>query len=138
MSLPFAPLNVTFQSTLPRGSDRPVSWLPLGQSISIHAPSRERHYFLGLGGMGANFNPRSLAGATSQGFSPSAGLRDFNPRSLAGATALLIVVPARNEFQSTLPRGSDLLRSINSISASTFQSTLPRGSDRASGLVTPK
>ena len=53
-----------FQSTLPRGSDRVGSSIPLHGQISIHAPSRERpfvdrHFLASL-----NFNPRSLTGAT--------------------------------------------------------------------------
>ena len=57
-----------FQSTLPRGSDRLVTMLLTGY---------------------LNFNPRSLAGATS--------------KSLPMPSANLL-------FQSTLPRGSDLRR----------------------------
>ena len=55
--------------------------------ISIHAPSRERHFSTGT------------AAGTAE---------DFNPRSLAGATSSLkLYVFRRLKFQSTLPRGSD-------------------------------
>ena len=122
---------ITFQSTLPRGSDR---------------------MFLDLRFLSRDFNPRSLAGATLrccravmamarfqstlprgsdywlsnstasdflfQSTLPRgsdnipeayAGRRnDFNPRSLAGATSNLTLISLRLLlFQSTLPRGSD-------------------------------
>ena len=39
--------------------------------------------------------------------------RNFNPRSLAGATILPVISSKRLlEFQSTLPRGSDLMLSV--------------------------
>ena len=53
--------------------------------ISIHAPSRERPYTLYNVYNPQDFNPRSLAGATT-------GRRDRGKNLL---------------FQSTLPRGSD-------------------------------
>ena len=55
-----------FQSTLPRGSDRfAVALACIILLISIHAPSRERHWRRGQYAPAvANFNPRSLAGAT--------------------------------------------------------------------------
>ena len=79
-----------FQSTLPRGSD-----LLLCKTIwSI-----------------CNFNPRSLAGATSWPYGP-----------------FLI----SEVFQSTLPRGSDAGYNLFRSPTLEFQSTLPRGSDRIS------
>ena len=56
-----------FQSTLPRGSDESPYWSHVyAYPISIHAPSRERPCLLyGASYIQANFNPRSLAGATS-------------------------------------------------------------------------
>ncbi len=55
-----------------------------------------------------NFNPRSLAGATLR---PSLMLileiMYFNPRSLSGATGGGIVAQLLEQFQSTLPRGSE-------------------------------
>ena len=55
-------------------------------TISIHAPSRERPYNYHCVPAVANFNPRSLAGATPLRRLP---------------------LPALPKFQSTLPRGSD-------------------------------
>ena len=57
--------------------------------------------------MESNFNPRSLAGATSLSDLMAAHPKDFNPRSLAGATASIPTKVSTLEFQSTLPRGSD-------------------------------
>ena len=75
-----------FQSTLPRGSDRAAALQKFERdSISIHAPSRERL---------SHGNAQTL-----QGY--------FNPRSLAGATWLRALSNATFTFQSTLPRGSD-------------------------------
>ena len=54
--------------------------------ISIHAPSRER----------------------PEDRNPLVGIYHFNPRSLAGATSRKAVELTGLEFQSTLPRGSDL------------------------------
>ena len=99
-----------FQSTLPRGSDvyndaRGVS----GPDISIHAPSRER---------------RDATAAVAE------ILADFNPRSLAGATpAYVKKMLFAVLFQSTLPRGSDFLADDSRCPFCRFQSTLPRGSD---------
>ncbi len=99
-----------FQSTLPRGSDhRYRHYQQQELEISIHAPSRERHYFglptgvdnlisihapsrerrlrrARLNGPFLNFNPRSLAGATSGVIVKFFSESHFNPRSLAGAT----------------------------------------------------
>ena len=100
--------------------------------ISIHAPSRERQVRLALDTDDcSDFNPRSLAGATS--YLPSQLLLefDFNPRSLAGATVALLFRQLSNLlFQSTLPRGSDKELENDVQAAKPFQSTLPRGSDK--------
>ena len=118
-----------FQSTLPRGSDEHF------ENIAVPAE---------------DFNPRSLAGATSyfQYYLESA--ENFNPRSLAGATAAAPAKCFPSRFQSTLPRGSDsyIYASLRDTGISihapsrerplleqngyikfAFQSTLPRGSD---------
>ena len=76
-----------FQSTLPRGSDRP------GLTPAPCAPY---------------FNPRSLAGATLRviGMPEQIAISIHAPsreRPLSGCTSLPLVL-----FQSTLPRGSDL------------------------------
>ena len=99
--------------------------------ISIHAPSRERPPLsIAKGWKPRNFNPRSLAGATPKshfavvycynfnprslaGATPKSHFAvvycyNFNPRSLAGATHPANLLPfIQDEFQSTLPRGSD-------------------------------
>ena len=98
------------------------------------------------------FNPRSLAGATcDSSAASSASCSNFNPRSLAGATNMLLrIICKLQAFQSTLPRGSDgvktILKNLQKISihapsrerlklmpvvvrVTRFQSTLPRGSD---------
>ena len=101
--------GLEFQSTLPRGSDyalkipsslylyfNPRSLagatltnveLHATNGISIHAPSRERPWISKIVLHGANFNPRSLAGATE---------------SIFGKKYPVV-------FQSTLPRGSDIM-----------------------------
>ena len=145
---------MTFQSTLPRGSDeqqhsaiaRGLLFNPrslagatyvikLGRSnakFSIHAPSRERRVAADHSVMYVYvFNPRSLAGATKKA------------KLKATATSFSIHAPSRERqcwaanisitgaFQSTLPRGSDALRICIFATSLVFQSTLPRGSDLA-------
>ena len=97
--------------------------------ISIHAPSRERpvHYVQQLAeqefqstlprgsdndeiliaARPVDFNPRSLAGATSIRNRRLTHDSYFNPRSLAGATSTKSFASSRSSFQSTLPCGSD-------------------------------
>ena len=58
-----------FQSTLPCGSDAPFLYLNSGY---------------------ADFNPRSLAGATGKTKVLIVSITHFNPRSLAGATGLYL------------------------------------------------
>ena len=77
-------------------------------AISIHAPSRERRYRVNIHHAAMNFNPRSLAGAT---------------------TAFVMQLRQRRKFQSTLPRGSDFAHVARKPTKAQFQSTLPRGSD---------
>ena len=76
-----------FQSTLPYGSDGKHPWV--------------------TGGLGV----------------------DFNPRSLTGATIISQLVKPFVRFQSTLPYGSDHSVKLSSIHTNEFQSTLPYGSD---------
>ena len=78
---------VSFQSTLPRGSDFACKLYISTSDISIHAPSRERLFclqsiYINIG----HFNPRSLAGATIGRAEGRSTINNFNPRSLAGAT----------------------------------------------------
>ena len=140
----------TFQSTLPHGSDIIEIHNVLQIIISIHAPSRERLYSRYLVYRDADFNPRSLTGATKLLKDILASLKYFNPRSLTGATGMTMVISRLTPFQSTLPHGSDkdkrLKDNIHVISIHApsrerqapvrqayrsyiFQSTLPHGSD---------
>ena len=97
-----------FQSTLPRGSDIVMSEKELTDLIiSIHAPSRERPPSASSLPLPADFNPRSLAGATITLRQAKTGAENFNPRSLAGATIKIQKKLKLIIFQSTLPRGSD-------------------------------
>ena len=57
----------------------------------------------------ADFNPRSLAGATLVKRAYSTVFSDFNPRSLAGATEDTRKMFYMQKFQSTLPCGSDIV-----------------------------
>ena len=59
----------------------------------------------------------------------------FNPRSLTGATGGGIVAQLLEQFQSTLPRGSERPTYVNSVKAVQFQSTLPCGSDILSAVA---
>ena len=77
-----------FQSTLPRGSDHEVGNRVLVVAISIHAPSRERLYLPVI-----CFLPDCIS---------------IHAPSRERPDGLGMTVPAVR-FQSTLPRGSDLL-----------------------------
>ena len=80
-------LLLTFQSTLPRGSDRVANCTPNAVNLFQSTLPRGSDYQLVL---------------------PRLALADFNPRSLAGATVVIDYAAARQyAFQSTLPRGSD-------------------------------
>ena len=119
--------------------------------ISIHAPSRERQRWYLTCYSGWNFNPRSLAGATdiSKAIERYGAISIHAPSRERPSTASLSC--STGIFQSTLPRGSDLIAtrafpggisiSIHAPSRERhfhvnsrgycckFQSTLPRGSD---------
>ena len=58
--------------------------------ISIHAPLRERHKIGASIRLVADFNPRSLAGATELSQNSATDAANFNPRSLAGATNISV------------------------------------------------
>ena len=75
-----------FQSTLPHGSDDFTGGLNTATTISIHAPSRERRAAHTFFTRFADFNPRSLTGATLVLTLLMVDHSDFNPRSLTGAT----------------------------------------------------
>ena len=97
-----------FQSTLPCGSDLPArihhrqhckfqSTLPCGSDAGM----------IGISCSPADFNPRSLAGATNRATYINSSYFNFNPRSLAGATKTMLLPSSAIRFQSTLPCGSD-------------------------------
>ena len=137
-------LKITFQSTLPRGSDclldrrqpfcmdfNPRSLagatLILGHAssdvtISIHAPSRERLLPAGcLIDTPVNFNPRSLAGATDKEKDDYHHPKNFNPRSLAGATCYLCFFQYRAEnFNPRSLAGATFCRFCPHINQSDF------------------
>ena len=164
-------MTIIFQSTLPCGSDASALSANYNLGISIHAPLRERpkqvliQYLRGISihaplrerlriflnwALLQYFNPRSLAGATTecyqkggnQNISIHAPLRErrkqpfqlcalhyFNPRSLAGATGRgsrgskrLFNFNPRSLAGAT----KNLLRCLR---CRIFQSTLPCGSD---------
>ena len=104
-------LTTKFQSTLPRGSDLLLVQLGNKAIISIHAPSRER---LQPPALTMRYIIISIH-APSRERPTLAPLHskkpvDFNPRSLAGAThSVIMPLLSLLVFQSTLPRGSDLL-----------------------------
>ena len=100
--------------------------------ISIHAPSRERPQINSQGSAIVQFQSTLPRGSDCVGFCEFDKYANFNPRSLAGATAFYQRQCVERLFQSTLPRGSDTV-SVCTIVVPAFQSTLPRGSD--SGLM---
>ncbi len=105
-----------FQSTLPCGSDRcKLHLCTVPPKISIHAPLRERLECGVLQVPTSYFNPRSLAGATIISRMQASTYRNFNPRSLAGATPIGSVISLSPVFQSTLPCGSDRVRTTTTV-----------------------
>ena len=82
----------------------------LAAVISIHAPLRERLYAVLQNEGRRYFNPRSLTGATC--VMPQLWLPRtyFNPRSLTGATLASLRQKPLLRFQSTLPYGSDSIK----------------------------
>ena len=120
MSCPASSMSSSFQSTLPCGSDNEQFVGYYGQrKISIHAPLRERLRHLMVTNFLTNFNPRSLAGATTAANQPyfivyisiHAPLRE---RQQPQINLILLFT-----FQSTLPCGSDFLV-FNHFSASWY------------------
>ena len=104
--------KLRFQSTLPCGSDNP----PVVQ-ICIQT---------------ADFNPRSLAGATEQVKADTIAHLQISIHAPSRERRYSLILVSRRYliFQSTLPRGSDERRYPADVyDNSAFQSTLPRGSD---------
>ena len=77
--------------------------------ISIHAPSRERLLWTISNGGVILFQSTLPRGSDPTAKADKLACGDFNPRSLAGATTGGSFIPTLNLFQSTLPRGSDVL-----------------------------
>ena len=98
-------------------------------TISIHAPSRERHRLCQVFFCLADFNPRSLTGATLPAANLAFGVANFNPRSLTGATlppdSSLVEVVHFNPRSLT----GATFKTNGRIYSVSFQSTLPHGSD---------
>ena len=129
-------LSVEFQSTLPRGSDvltfSLLVSLPIFQSTLPRGSDNEQKEELFAK---VNFNPRSLAGATGsttvQSYKMSISIHAPSrerPRVRRGLLLFLFIsihAPSRERlmsikilggiiiFQSTLPRGSDTLKSLD-------------------------
>ena len=146
---------MAFQSTLPHGSDQPLSAL---STAPLHFNPRSLTGATRISPAGTfalyHFNPRSLTGATNPARRLAKVTLYFNPRSLTGATVITFTTLFSGVlFQSTLPHGSDHYcpvetcacrydfnpRSLtgatrctrhNSFLTSGFQSTLPHGSDQ--------
>ena len=77
--------------------------------ISIHAPSRERPDYRRHRGSTCHFNPRSLTGATlPMGASQLLFLISIHAPSRERLLRLSLVTPS-SLFQSTLPHGSDFM-----------------------------
>ena len=122
-------LDLLFQSTLPRGSDRNRGLRAKETVISIHAPSRERRHQARPRGRRNYFNPRSLAGATHQTLAVAPVIAISIHAPSRERQLLPAVTPTYLVFQSTLPRGSDKTALAIIEGVVEFQSTLPRGSD---------
>ena len=100
--------TLTFQSTLPHGSDLLPDELLQQYPISIHAPSRERR---GTGWLSCTAYAISIHAPSRERLR----VRKFAPFGTI--------------FQSTLPHGSDSSLMTRSVLLIPFQSTLPHGSD---------
>ena len=148
-----------FQSTLPYGSDVcPLIGREVGQTISIHAPLRERlppkpcsYRSKGISihaplrerrlsphgsSCDRDFNPRSLTGATPWNSMITKIPANFNPRSLTGATILLVqTIPYRINFNPRSLTGATNRTVTKMRTQTSFQSTLPYGSDIINDFV---
>ena len=118
-----------FQSSLPHGSDGRGNGFSKSFTISILAPSRERHGARNLLSTQNNFNPRSLTGATCCVRIDFCAKRNFNPRSLTGATNAKIIGKAANGISILAPSRERPGHQLIHISIGLFQSSLPHGSD---------
>ena len=148
----FKLLAIAFQSTLPRGSDRIMSTLflrffefqstlPRGSDVFIMFSSLYSKNFNPRSLAGAtsplwsvyrlpfNFNPRSLAGATIFPYTLIIFCIDFNPRSLAGATKEICDKVGLYCISIHAPSRERPPYMHGYMHVCIFQSTLPRGSD---------
>ena len=107
-----------------------------GERISIHTPLRERQHARASRPSTLNFNPRSLAGATSH-------LQAYIARHIKFQSTLpyrsdvplLCFRQGKSRFQSTLPYRSDITAVIDLNDPTKFQSTLPYRSDNINFIV---
>ncbi len=101
------------------------------RQISIHAPLRERLYAIVTRALSGKISIHApLRERRAPFLYLNSGYADFNPRSLAGATQIVASCQRRDlAFQSTLPCGSDRSDDAEGMFEELFQSTLPCGSD---------
>ena len=145
-----------FQSTLPRGSDFAVPTCFSPAKFQSTLPRGSDAECFRLSPLTIDFNPRSLAGATSpspyvvpitsfQSTLPrgsdhmhvdsSKTYPHFNPRSLAGATSDLITLISSPRISIHAPLRERPTLVVKTRSSGKFQSTLPHGSDRCRSLI---
>ena len=127
-----SPIQVQFQSTLPRGErpdnvtfsqhiNRFQSTLPRGERRRIYIPWKWL----------ASFNPRSREGSDRQGLGGSIFKVRFNPRSREGSDRPNKHLPTFNSsFNPRSREGSDRWAATFVEVNLKFQSTLPRGERR--------
>ena len=109
----------------------PVSTIICRPKISIHAPLRERLEAAKERIEEADFNPRSLTGATEASNHSMSFLPISIHAPLRERHDFLRCINYPLIFQSTLPYGSDQYLLPTSGRPLKFQSTLPYGSDRS-------
>ena len=106
------------------------SVLQASSAISIHAPSRERPITAYQLRQCKPFQSTLPHGSDRKSWALYVTDFYFNPRSLTGATSLLtLTIWWSSIFQSTLPHGSDSIIPLLLANYRIFQSTLPHGSD---------
>ena len=118
-----------FQSTLPHGSDRHMDKHHLCTSISIHAPSRERPRDKDSERADVTISIHAPSRERRCWLSCADFCRYFNPRSLTGATynGYVYMLPAVISIHA--PSRERHLKFLTIILNFSFQSTLPHGSD---------
>jgi len=100
---------LTFQSTPPRGGDRPAMFAPLCRLVSIHAPARGRHSVQPRAADEDGFNPRPRAGATAKRALPALYHSVSIHAPARGRPPFDKVNTGFPAFQSTPPRGGDCM-----------------------------